>query len=102
MSLEVTALLSMRPTAALGLSMACADRVSLIAEVVLGVRYQLGDVHAPRVKGDFGRVHGERASFAINLIVREGEHGPRDYPMCSVDSESLKVRCDWRRRHTIR
>ena len=73
-------MLSMRPTAALGLSMACADRVPLIAEVALGVRYQLGDVHTPRVKGDFGRVHGERASFAINLIVREGEYGPRDYP----------------------
>ena len=40
----------------------------------MGGSYQLGDVHAPRVKGDFGRVHGERASFAINLIVSEGEY----------------------------
>ena len=32
------------------------------------------------MKGGFGRVHGDSASFAINLTVREGEHGPRDYP----------------------
>ena len=84
-------MLSMRRTAALGLSMACADRVPLIAKVVLGVRYQLGDVHGPRVKGGFGRVHGDSASFAINPVAREREYDPRYYPMYSVDSESFGV-----------
>ena len=53
------------------------------------------------MKGGFGRVHGDSASFAINPIARDGEYGPRYYPMYSGDSESFGVssnECTERRR----
>ena len=50
--------------------------------------WQVGDVNATRMKGDFHRVHSNDTSFAINSIARDGGR---------VSEGAPSVRAQWKR-----